>query len=84
MLIGIEFLVFGDFSACHKGTTSGVTVLFLFCFLYVHVCVCVCVSMHACPPNVNGPIEEQWLAGLQVDENANFDDGSKGPNMSDW
>jgi hypothetical protein len=68
--------------------------LFLFCFLYVHVCVCararlcvcvcVCVSRHACPRNVKGPIEEQWLAGLQVDGNANFNDGSKGPNMSDW
>jgi hypothetical protein len=33
---------------------------------------------------VKGPIEEQWLAGLQVDGNANFGDVSKGPNMSDW
>jgi len=48
----------------------------------VHVCVC--VSTHTCPPNVKGPLEEQWLAGLQVDGSANFDDGSKGPNMSDW
>lgn len=62
----------------HKGTTPGVTVLFLSCFVFV------CMSTHACTPNVKGPIEEQWLAGLQVDGNANFDDGSKGPNLSDW
>jgi len=36
------------------------------------------------PPNMKGPIEEQWLAGLQVGGNAIFDDGSKGPNLSDW
>ena len=46
--------------------------------------MCVCVSTQACPPNMKGPIEEQWLAGLQVGGNANLDDGSKGPNMSDW
>ena len=54
-------------------------------YVCARVCkyVCVCVSMQACPPSMKGPIEEQWLAGLQVGGNANFGDGSKGPNMSD-
>jgi hypothetical protein len=43
-----------------------------------------------CPPNVKGPIEEQWLAGVQVGGNASVDDGSMEPkcvrlvNRSEW
>jgi hypothetical protein len=36
-------------------------------------------STYACPPNVKGQVEEQWLAGLQVYGNASLDDSSMGP-----
>jgi len=85
MLIGIEFLVCGDFLHLSEGNIIRSDSAFFVCVCVcarARACVCVCVC--ACPPTVKRPMEEQWLAELQVGGNANFGDGSKGPNMSVW